>query len=389
MSEYQYYEFLAIDRPLTAAQVTAVRQVSSRADISASRFVNEYQYGDFKGDVDQFLRDYYDCHVNVTNWGTRRFAFRLPVDLIDRSAVKAYAHPESLEVRPAGADAVIVDIDPRDDSGDWDYPEDSARWMGSLANLRAEVLGGDLRPLYLGWLAGVALLGFEKHDEDDEDDGPSPPVPPGLGKLSAAQRTLAEYVRLPDELLETAAADSPPSAPPADLAAAVRSAPVAQKDAWLLDVLGGGDPLAVARVRRQLLAHAGPVPAATVGRTVGQLRRAWWELDDRRTRERSAAMAKARRKREAAEASARDRRLSDLSARGTDAAWRDVDLFVAQKNRDGYDKAVALLKDLRAVADRAGGDPADFAERCRALLRANSRRSSFTAAVRAAGLGTA
>ena len=42
MSEYQYYEFLAVDRPLTIAQIAAVRKFSSRADISPTSFVNEY-----------------------------------------------------------------------------------------------------------------------------------------------------------------------------------------------------------------------------------------------------------------------------------------------------------------------------------------------------------
>ena len=37
MSEYQYYEFLAVDRPLTAAEQAEVRQLSTRARITATR----------------------------------------------------------------------------------------------------------------------------------------------------------------------------------------------------------------------------------------------------------------------------------------------------------------------------------------------------------------
>jgi len=50
MSEYQYYEFLALDRPLTAEQRAELRSISTRAEITATRFVNEYQWGDLKGD---------------------------------------------------------------------------------------------------------------------------------------------------------------------------------------------------------------------------------------------------------------------------------------------------------------------------------------------------
>ena len=42
MSEYQYYEFLALDRPLTAKQRAELRSISSRAEITATRFT-EYR----------------------------------------------------------------------------------------------------------------------------------------------------------------------------------------------------------------------------------------------------------------------------------------------------------------------------------------------------------
>ena len=47
MSEYQYYEFLAIDKPLTDAQRAKLRKLSSRAEITSTRFTNEYSFGDF------------------------------------------------------------------------------------------------------------------------------------------------------------------------------------------------------------------------------------------------------------------------------------------------------------------------------------------------------
>jgi hypothetical protein len=49
VSEYQYYEFLAIDRPLNAAEQAEIRSLSTRARITATSFVNEYHWGDFKG----------------------------------------------------------------------------------------------------------------------------------------------------------------------------------------------------------------------------------------------------------------------------------------------------------------------------------------------------
>ena len=49
LSEYQYYEFQAIDRPLTQSQIQELRRYSTRATITPTRFVNEYHWGSFKG----------------------------------------------------------------------------------------------------------------------------------------------------------------------------------------------------------------------------------------------------------------------------------------------------------------------------------------------------
>jgi hypothetical protein len=42
VSEYQYYKFLAIDRPLNDAEQTEVRSLSTRVRLTATSFVNEY-----------------------------------------------------------------------------------------------------------------------------------------------------------------------------------------------------------------------------------------------------------------------------------------------------------------------------------------------------------
>ena len=52
MSEYRYYEFQALDRPLTQEQISELRAYSSRARITPSSFVNVYNSGDFKGNPD-------------------------------------------------------------------------------------------------------------------------------------------------------------------------------------------------------------------------------------------------------------------------------------------------------------------------------------------------
>ena len=73
MSEYQYYEFLAVDRPLDDDEQAEVRSLSTRARITATSFVNEYHWGDFKGDprssiVDGPLTKVVGQSVKVISW---------------------------------------------------------------------------------------------------------------------------------------------------------------------------------------------------------------------------------------------------------------------------------------------------------------------------------
>lgn len=49
MSEYQYYEFAAIDRPLTQSEMAKLRAVSTRAVITPGGFVNHYEWGAYFG----------------------------------------------------------------------------------------------------------------------------------------------------------------------------------------------------------------------------------------------------------------------------------------------------------------------------------------------------
>jgi hypothetical protein len=83
MSEYQYYEFQAIDRPLTDREMRELRAYSTRARITPTSFVNDYEWGDFKGNADDWMEKYFDAFLYVANWGTHVFKVRLPVRLLD------------------------------------------------------------------------------------------------------------------------------------------------------------------------------------------------------------------------------------------------------------------------------------------------------------------
>ena len=85
MSEYQYYEFQAIDRPLDRAAQEALRSISSRARITATSFTNHYEWGDIKGDPRKFMEQWFDLHLYLANWSKRRLMMRLPKRFLNRT----------------------------------------------------------------------------------------------------------------------------------------------------------------------------------------------------------------------------------------------------------------------------------------------------------------
>ena len=101
MSEYQYYEFQVIDTPLTRAQMDELRSFSTRARITPTTFMNEYHWGDFKGDPNRWIEKYFDAFVYVANWGTRWIMFRLPGKSA-RSLPSEFKVDDSITIRAAG-----------------------------------------------------------------------------------------------------------------------------------------------------------------------------------------------------------------------------------------------------------------------------------------------
>lgn len=91
MSEYQYYDLRALDRPLDDRARHELRAISSRATITATSFVNEYTWGDLKADPAVLLARWFDALLHYTSWGTRWLAFRLPHGVLPAETLEPYA----------------------------------------------------------------------------------------------------------------------------------------------------------------------------------------------------------------------------------------------------------------------------------------------------------
>jgi hypothetical protein len=379
VSGYQYYEFVAVDRPLGPGQMAQLRALSTRARITPAGFVNSYQWGDLKGDPRVLLERHFDAFLYVANWGTHRVMFRLPARLLGQDVADRYCRGDSAQAWTAG-EQVVLEWSSEDEDGDWET--DGEGLLAGIVPARAELVGGDLRVLYLAWL-GCAQAG-----EFDPGE-PEPPVPPGLADLSAAQTSLADFLRIDDDLLVVAAAASPPGAGKQPSTAAltrwVGALPAADKDAALLRLLRGDDPHLRADLLRRF--HGNPTAGDTGrlgSRTAGELLDAARACREERRREADRRRAAEQVRVERAAAAAREQRLQGLADR-EDEAWLRAAALIDTKRPTDYDAAVDLLRDLQAVSERTGAG-AVFTRRMQQLREQHRRKPSLIERLHRAGL---
>lgn len=377
MSEYQYYEFQAIDRPLDDAARAQLRAISSRARISATSFVNSYDWGDLKADPLRLLEQHFDLFLYLANWGTRRLAMRLPRRLFEPAELIPFQLDTDLAVVRTAGDHVIIDIT-RDEVEEEDRDDGGGR-LAALAPLRAEVLSGDQRLFSLLWLIQV-----ENGWIADEQVMPGP----GIAPLSRAVAALAEFFGVDPDLLQ-AAADAAPEMPaqvaPADVEAVIRSLPEDEKVALLLRLQAGDDPHVGTDLRRRCREALGGGLATRHGQpTAGELRRTAECLAEDRHRAAAAREAAERARRAEEQAKARAHHLATLAKRG-EAAWREVESLIELRNASGYDKAAAMLADLGEIAGAEGRREA-FSRRMGDLRIRHAKKGKFIERLDAAGL---
>ena len=153
MSEYQYYEFQALDRTLGTEDIKALRALSTRARITATSFTNSYDWGCFRSDPIRLMERSFDLHLYLADRGARRLMMRLPKRLVDLDRLDFCLRDcDFAQILDAG-EYLILDIFTDDDEADCDDPDDGSGRLAALAPLRAELLGGDMRMPYLLWLA--------------------------------------------------------------------------------------------------------------------------------------------------------------------------------------------------------------------------------------------
>jgi hypothetical protein len=356
VSEYQYIEFQAVDRPLTDAELAYARKQSTRAEISRWSFQNHYHFGDFHGDVKGLLRRGYDVHLHYANFGIRTVALRLSAGLpFAKKVWSQYVGKRQLSWTPdqRGEGGILI-LDPYHEAGELDEVWEFEQYMRVMVDLRCRLIAGDLRVLYLLWLAAV----FD--GQQDLQSVIEPPVPGGLAEIAGSSQPFLEFFGL-DPLLLAAAAEASTEAP-------CETPPEQLTQQW---VESQSETDAKSLLQEFFSKDSAAIKSATLSRILAATESSIWPTvtADRTCQvllDRAAELRKAQSERELKKRAAAEKRKAATQARERQERMKQMvndskkwlckaDQLVAARGTDNYEAAAEILDELReALANQDG-----------------------------------
>ena len=219
--------------------------------------------------------------------------------------------------------------------------EDGRGWMARLAPVREELLRGDLRSLYIGWLGAVA--------GEMMDDGEIEPLTvSGLGSLTAAQQALAEFLEVDPDLLAGAGMGCA-AAPEEEISRQemdkwIDALPRDEVNSVLQQLLEGKGQQAERSIKNRFAAWRRGLNmdrAEASRRTLGELR----QNADKASQIRLEKQKRDRKQREIQRRNEREAYLKNLSI-DFPKAWESVREPVERGSGRGYDEACRALLDI-------------------------------------------
>jgi hypothetical protein len=337
MSEYQFYEFKAIDRPLSAADRQYVQSLSSRAKVTATGAEFVYNYGDFRGDPKKVLDRCFDMMVYVANFGVRCLMIRFPKNLIQVNVLAPYCVKHCISVSTTTT-SIILQMNLNAEAYYSWLDEDT--YLDALLPLREDILKGDYRVLYLAWLAA----GFTEDISAEPEEMVEPPVPANLHKLLPPLKALAEFWQIDQDLITAAALTSPQEKMIAEpVAEWIAALPESDRLNYLCRVAQGESHVGAELMQRLRQEFGGVTTGIAIARASSQ--RTLAELIEIAYNQRELRTAKAKK---AAE-TARKKHLEKIAPNAGEL-WSTVSELIELKKAQPYDEAVRHLVDLRDLA---------------------------------------
>ncbi len=380
MSEYQFYEFQAIDRPLSEKDREALRDISTRARISSTSFTNEYSWGNFKGDPLKLMEKYFDAFLYVSNWGTHWFMLRIPRKLINLNLVRQYCIGDSAVIHETGDD-LIFEFTSETEDYEW---EEGEGYLSSLISMRSDLIHGDYRCLYLAWL-------FCTQMDEVEEDAEEPPVPSNFGNLSASLKSFSSFMRIDTDLIAVAAENSSVDHQPVKdnklLKSWIGKLSLTEKEALIFRLMNNNDPHIGNELRQRFqkaISDKGTKNQKKKLRTVMELLQEATAYANERERRSAIEKAKEKARKEKEAAIAREKYLNDIAKRENDI-WKKVDSLILTKKPKAYDEAIQLLVDLKDLGKK-NNTIKMFKSKLMGIREIHSRKPSLISRIKSAGL---
>lgn len=382
MSEYQYYDFYAIDKALSPAQRKKIETYSSRSSPSARRATFVYNYSNFRYEPAAVLYDFFDIAIYVANWGSRRLLMKFPANRVDFKLLQAYnyaydggGYDEYVKIYKKGK-FVMIDLYANIEDSDWVEGEGL---LDTFVSLREQILNGDYRVLYLAWLHFSTLSFMFKDDddweEDEEEDLQEPPVPANLKKLDKSLRDFVNYWEIDEDIIASAKQRSKAEtvSKSTDLTKFISKLSAKEKNDYLVLLLSDENQ-AQYDLKKRLQEF---VPKETKKKTketkkkTKETRRTVAEIVANSSKEEEKRIKKAKK----AADKAQIKKMEEIGKEQS-IMWKEVKRNAEFKTGKGYEKATAFLKDLKTYSVYAKEEK-KFEKKLAAILEAYGKSLAF------------
>lgn len=250
MSEFQYYEFYAVDKPLSKEDIATVNTFSSRSHATSRKAAFEYSYGNFPKNEKEVLKKYFDMMVYVSNFGYYRWMIKFPIQAVSFDQLKAF----HLNVSEGYTNEITISKDDNHVLLTIEYSEEeppgwieAAHLMNRLLPIRDQIMAGDYRSLYLIWVHMV----FENKADHIED---WPCVINNLTDLDDSHDCLVDLLRIDQDMISALQSYSSVKMEPTtqELKRQIEKLTLQEKDTFLMEMLDNTSASAL-KLKKRLL----------------------------------------------------------------------------------------------------------------------------------------
>lgn len=372
MSEFQQYEFHAIDKPLNQEGLKAVGAMSSRVRLSPRKAVFTYNYSDFRQDEEKVLLGYFDFMLYMSNWGSKRIMMKFPLDMVDYDILKQYrisvvdCYSQDIRiVKKAGF--LLLDINyVEEDSYDW---IDEGDYGYNFLNMRDEIMNGNYQSLFVVWLKYLSMM-YDGDSFSHSYSFDSGLIPDNLSTLGITASAVKDFFSIEEDWLDIMISYSKKKEEkPFDIESKLLEMPKARMLEYMRMIVAGETNLTIRLIKelkskdsRNEGVKSKQIKLLEIGTKVNTAR----EARQKKKQEENA-------RRELAEMKALRKNIEECKT--------EIINYIEKGGNKCYDAAVTNLMTLKRMHEFFNSR-SEFAEFLNSLITKYSRKSSFVRRVR-------